>query len=274
MDEDLGLQLVPTEVSQPTQVEAPSEVVKEAEQSDHAPQRIEKESEEQVSQPSEQDVHTDEKLVPQSKVNKLMGTANARYKEVEQKLSSLQKQHQLLTERLGGIQDQNSVDAISVRSAAVGLENQYHVESQEMYKSALDNFNASERDFQKQHPDYNSSISEVRGDIEGLCQSNPNLPIYLGMIDNGPAVVYELAKSPEKMATFANLATAKSNASLQKYIAQISNGIAERQSAKKSVAVSPPKPIATISPSAKAAGEGKSVVVNGLVNVDHSQFIF
>ncbi|CAB5224983.1 hypothetical protein UFOVP743_59, partial [uncultured Caudovirales phage] len=161
-------------------------------------------------------------LVPQSKVDKLVGYANVKRKEAEQKLAAYQQQYGELEARRNALEDKNSTEAIKLGAAAEIVKMQYQEHAVNEYKQAVSAYEQNEAVVRSKIPDFDRVVSATKGDYETLFNANPAIPLILTTVDNPAHVAYELSRDPAKFATFSALAMSKSNGALQNFVAQVS----------------------------------------------------
>ena len=214
----------------------------------------------------------EEPLVPQSKVDKLVGYANVKRKEAEQKLAVYQQQYGELEARRNALEDKNSTEAIKLGAAAEIVKMQYQEHAVNEYKQAVSAYEQNEAVVRSKIPDFDRVVSATKGDYETLFNANPAIPLILTTVDNPAHVAYELSRDPAKFATFSALAMSKSNGALQNFVAQVSESV--KGATKRSNVVAPAKPIPTISPSPKASGGAPNVIVNGATKIDPQDYRF
>ena len=215
---------------------------------------------------------SEEKMVPQSKVNSVVGPLNKKVKETEQRLAQLQKQHEELSNRLKGIQDPSSPDAIKTLARSEMVSAQYEQEVSQLYSESKNHINESEAKFRQSHPDYDEAINTVIEDFARLNQINPQLTFMLSQTKDPASVVYKLSKDPEKFGQFATLVGNGYKQSAQAFLHKLESELQAPVVKQPTITAAPPKPLSPVVPSPKAVGEGKDYVANGNVRIDHSKY--
>jgi hypothetical protein len=176
-----------------------------------------------------------ESMVPQGKVNELVGSA--KQKGYQKALDEIREQQQLLAQQPSNQAPNNStannnVDLASLIDSRLGeFQKQQQAQHQEAAAQAeahriLSELAAKTEDAKKRYSDFDEKV----GSIAGAFESAPQLLHYANTVDNSGDILYDLANNPTKIANLAKLGEMNPQLALME-IQRLSSSIKQNQNA-------------------------------------------
>ena len=215
--------------------------------------------------------NAEEKMLPQSEVNRIVGAAKAEAAERERRRVAEQMQAEQQQAMGSGNGSQQSLDEqinMRVQQALLADKERQEAAKQQAaeaeYKQELrnlaDNFMTKVRDGKGAYEDFDAVTADL--DLRAF----PQLVFLSAGLDNPADVVYELSKNPQKLVTIQALAE-KSPQMAQRQLEALSNSIKANQQALENPN-QPNAPLPRIKPSTTAGADAGANTIRDLRKQD------
>lgn len=202
-----------------------------------------------------------EKMVPQSDVNRVVVAAKREAYERAMRDAKAQETSQpeaVMPNETAPVETQATVPGIDINALATQVASQMS-EQQRLQNEQRDQQNMimelapKIKDAKARYQDFDDVVQ--KSDIANI----PEVVSYSNIVDNSGDVVYEMAKSPQKIATFLGLAN-RSPQLAASYIQELSGNIKANAGSTNNIA--PSQPLDSLSPSNVGSNDGDATSVN------------
>lgn len=208
--------------------------------------------------------HQSEKLIPQSKVNQLIGEAkrNAAQKGYKQAISELQQSNLgsndtrddtvNVNHSTGNVSDIRKIIAEELQANQKQIQDQIRTEQAHQHHQKVITELASKINVAAEKtPDYAETLSQVNNFSE-----TPLVLHYANMVDNAGEVLYELAKNPNKAVQIISAIQSGSPSIAKSLVNSLSKSIKNNQQASSDKI--PDEPLSQLKPSNLGIGKAPS----------------